>query len=466
MPSSEAKALQQSNQPNPLRILAVGLSVSVDDLLGKSTGYVVVQAACDLEKLMEPTYDPPDVILCGFPPAEISPNEVAQSIRMLYPSAPIFCVCTSRAGYERKVLVKNGFTDAFLLPLDSISLKTVIMELIAKFSNGTLKSYRSVKLVDIHPGTILDFDTTIYLPSNNKYIRYSSAGDPLDEERVKKLSQHKLRSLYVPAEQIQKFYDYTAKCLKDIGSSETLSSTEKKERLESSVRELITGIFNDASKDGSFEQGKSLVKDCQEIIKTYVLSGSEKNDGSDWYSRLLNTIGDAGSCYASAANVSTYASLFSIGLQIGKPADLAMAGLLQDIGLADVPAEIVQKSEAERTPEEQALYNKHPEHSVKIIKERRLVVSEIVIKAISQHHESYNGGGYPLGLIGSRICEEAQILALADRFNQVISTTQGQKAMSPRDAVKHFKLLLASDPSKIFCNPELLNRVLKLFPEE
>jgi len=152
-------------------------------------------------------------------------------------------------------------------------------------------------------------------------------------------------------------------------------------------------------------------------------------------------------------------------LESGNPKISHLAGLLHDIGIAELPAEIQVLDPEQMSPEQLETYKKHPEISVELIKSRKIVVPEIVTKAILQHHELYNGTGYPNGYFGDRICKEAQVLALADRFDYMTRLKEGQPLMTPHQAVSQLRSLQVSDPSNIRYNPELLTQLLQLFPE-
>ena len=116
------------------------------------------------------------------------------------------------------------------------------------------------------------------------------------------------------------------------------------------------------------------------------------------------------------------------------------------------------------TKEQSELYQKHPQTSVNLVKSRKIVVPDIVTKIILQHHELYNGTGYPSGLFGDRICKEAQILALADRFDYLTRLIPGKPLLTPSQAVEQLRREQVNDPSRIHYNPDLLKRLLTLFP--
>jgi HD-GYP domain-containing protein (c-di-GMP phosphodiesterase class II) len=443
---------------------AVSLSIGVDDQtrspLGENLKAVQnVDAQYDLEKLMEPISPPPSLILCGEPPEGVSLAEVAQMLRALYQVTPIYFLARSQSRFDRKVLIKNGFTDVFFLPLDQDVMQKAIAELIAKIKKiGGL--YRSVKLVDVSPGTVLDFDTFIYLPMNNKYIKFSSSGDSMEAERVAKLKGHKMSSVFVSFNEVQKFYEYTAKTLKELGRSSVISETERSERMHSAVRDLFGGFFSDAAT--GTDGGKRVVEDCQKIVKSYIVT----TDAGKWYERILAVSGEGTDTYSHASNVSTYASIFAIALGLGSVEDIALAGLLHDIGMSKVPLDIQSKPQESWLPSERDAYELHPEHSVALIKDRKLVVSPLVHKIILQHHELFNGTGFPKKLRGDRICIEAQVLGLADYFDEMTALVQGKPRMQPAEAIQRLKRMAADDPSKAIFNPALLGKIMALFPTE
>ncbi len=443
-----------------LIVLTVGLGEEIKKLLSDSLSRVsIVEIPMEMDSVLQEQPTPPCLVISGPATSDFPANELAQSLRMQFPETAIFLVCDKREGFERKSFLKNGFTDAFLMPMDITNLRTSVADALAQASKGKLKSYRAVKIIDLEPGQELDFETSIYLPANNRYVKLSNPGDALDQSRVDRIKNSKFSNIQVPTDQIKQFYAYSAKRLHALGSSEQLSVTEKKERLSGAVRDLIGGLFSD--KSASFETGASIMKDCGEIVKSYILQGAE----NDWYSRIQTLLGERGDGYSHSANVSTLAALFSMGLGIGKPEELALAGLLHDIGIAELPAEIQVLDPERMSPEQLEAYKKHPEISVELIKSRKIVVPEIVTKAILQHHELYNGTGYPNGYFGDRICKEAQVLALADRFDYLTCLKEGQPLMTPHQAVSHLRSLQVNDPSNIRYNPELLKQLLQLFPE-
>ena len=95
-----------------------------------------------------------------------------------------------------------------------------------------------------------------------------------------------------------------------------------------------------------------------------------------------------------------------------------MMGLLHDVGKIGVPDEIINKK-GKLTDEEYAAIKVHPEIGDRILKK----VKEMPKLSIGArwHHERYDGSGYPDGLKGDEILEEARIIAVADAYDAMTS---------------------------------------------
>ncbi len=443
-----------SVRPN---LLLVGIDAQTHALLEGSFKNVEVNSMpLDLEKLMEPISPEPAIILAASPNVSTA-VEIAQALRMQY-QIPIFLCCSMQTGFERKDFIKNGFTDAFLLPMDLNSLRVALNEAIALAGADDVDVYRSVKLLDLSAGETLDFDTSVFLPGNNKYVKICHSGDEIDESRLDKIKKSKINSLYVPSKQIQKFYQHTAKKLRKMGNENAMSATERKEKLTTSVRELMSGMFSEEV--STFQSGQAVLKNCSGIVSAYIVEGAE----AEWFLRIQQVIGEFGDNYSHASNVSTLAALFSMGTGIGKPEELALAGMLHDLGKSQLSPEVQALEMEEMNPAQLEEFKKHPEISINLIKQKKITISEIVMKAILQHHELYNGTGFPNGYYGDRICKEAQILALADKFDHLTKMKPGKPLVSPSEAVQILKKEQVDDPAKIKYNPTILKSLIELFP--
>jgi putative nucleotidyltransferase with HDIG domain len=90
---------------------------------------------------------------------------------------------------------------------------------------------------------------------------------------------------------------------------------------------------------------------------------------------------------------------------------LYMAAMVHDIGKVAVPAEILTKP-THLTDLEMKMVQEHAATGYQILKD--IPFPWPIAQMVYQHHERLDGSGYPLGLKGEEICQEARILAVAD----------------------------------------------------
>lgn len=97
---------------------------------------------------------------------------------------------------------------------------------------------------------------------------------------------------------------------------------------------------------------------------------------------------------------------------------LEFGSLLHDIGKIGVPDAILRKP-AKLTDEEWIKMRQHPLHGQQIL--RGIDFLEGATRVVAQHHEKWDGSGYPLGLRGEEIDLNARIFAVADAFDAITS---------------------------------------------
>jgi response regulator RpfG family c-di-GMP phosphodiesterase len=107
-----------------------------------------------------------------------------------------------------------------------------------------------------------------------------------------------------------------------------------------------------------------------------------------------------------------------LGLDSEQTRSLEFGSLLHDIGKIGVPDAILRKPAA-LTQEEWVRMREHPLHGQKIL--RGIEFLEGAARVVSQHHERWDGTGYPLGLRGEEIDLNARIFAVADAFDAMTS---------------------------------------------
>lgn len=106
------------------------------------------------------------------------------------------------------------------------------------------------------------------------------------------------------------------------------------------------------------------------------------------------------------------------GFTVKRQDDIYMMGLLHDVGKIGVPDSIINKP-AKLTDEEYGMIKNHPVMGAKIL-ENITEFPQLTVGA-RWHHERYDGKGYPDGIAGEDIPQEARIIAVADAYDAMSS---------------------------------------------
>ena len=138
-----------------------------------------------------------------------------------------------------------------------------------------------------------------------------------------------------------------------------------------------------------------------------------------------------------------------LGFDADGIAQMQIAGLMHDIGKIGVDEKCLNKPERLDTEEWREM-RRHPETGFRILSSVR-EFSEIA-RFILEHHEQWDGSGYPRGLSGGEITLQARIIGVVDAFEAMTSTRSYRKAMSEGDAV----LVLEKGAGSQF-DPELVH---------
>ncbi|MEX2415164.1 MAG: HD-GYP domain-containing protein [Paenibacillaceae bacterium] len=108
-----------------------------------------------------------------------------------------------------------------------------------------------------------------------------------------------------------------------------------------------------------------------------------------------------------------------LGLKDEELTDLAIAGLMHDLGKIKIPDSILNKADR-LSADEYAEMKLHTHLGYEMIRNIPDMTEQQALVAL-QHHERENGSGYPFGVSGDKITHYSKIIAVADVFHTMIS---------------------------------------------
>jgi HD-GYP domain-containing protein (c-di-GMP phosphodiesterase class II) len=130
---------------------------------------------------------------------------------------------------------------------------------------------------------------------------------------------------------------------------------------------------------------------------------------------------------------------------------LAKAAILHDIGKRFIPASILQKP-GKLDPEERAIIETHPQRGYEELCTRDDMTHEQLMM-VYQHHERFDGKGYPVGVHAEEIHPWARMLAVVDVFDAMTGTRPYRRPATAAEAMQYICKSAGThfDPEMVAC---------------
>lgn len=268
--------------------------------------------------------------------------------------------------------------------------------------------------------------------SREKFVRIFPKDGRLEVEDIS-VFRSKYHQLYVLESQRS---DY----LNSLVKSDSFSDLEKTEVIKDSAIVYLHKVF-DSSKEFTTEFLGESIEGCRDSVECMidVLEDYEIDE-------VQGLIGDLSFhdfyTYDHSINVSMYCiSLFRAIKPNAKREELVLAGLgglLHDLGKIKIPTTIINNPGA-LSDEDFAIIKEHPNYGQELLNEKEHccegVDFEIITRVVLEHHENYNGSGYPSQLEGKDIHILARVCAIADFFDAITTKRSYHEVLSTEDAL-------------------------------
>ncbi len=176
---------------------------------------------------------------------------------------------------------------------------------------------------------------------------------------------------------------------------------------------------------------------------------------------LMGDITGGEELYFHSLNVTMLSLMLArdLGVPREAAAALGLGALFHDLGKSEIPGRVLLKTEP-LTAAEQHLYEMHCEYGLQLGK--KLGFAPAVLHIIHQHHEMFDGSGYPQKLKGESINLLARIVSLANFYDGLCNPVNMANALMPHEALSlMFARLRSRFDSRLL---QLLIRRLGVYP--
>lgn len=404
--------------------------------------------------------------------------EVLKFIRTNYPNQRVILILDSKDPIDKgeiseEKLSKMGIAEILIRPFELTHIKDTLegyktlKELLAGMvKNDGVSEEQEVQMDDLNFSSInidefyssqsVFFDIYIKIKAN-KYLKILHMGDNFSKERVDKYkNERQVHFLYFHNSDRRRFIEYNKFVVKKMIESKTISGDKKISQLKNVSEKFIDEAYTVGVKSQVVEQGKEVCENVYNLVQNQpdlhlVLRRLEDFDPSALAHSFLVTL-------YSAAIIRQFEWQSETTIQTA-----AMACMFHDIGRTLLPKEFINLRPKDMTPEQLELFKTHPELGVKAVENCR-ELSAPIKQIIIQHHEAYDGTGYPYKKKGIKIFALANIICLVDDFVHIMIDEKLQptdalcKILTDKEAAKRYNSMSLEKFIHVFADPKKIRK--------
>lgn len=269
----------------------------------------------------------------------------------------------------------------------------------------------------------IDFDRYLNNGSNghSNYILFSRGNEHFTEERRDYLLKRKIDRLYISTKNTEKYHKYQEKNLQNIVQNCTKNSSEKSDVVYKVARNIVADLLVDSKCGQNADRASKWVSNTV----SYILN--DENTFSSLFDVTVNNY----HVHTHSVNVSVIGLLFGKYLLL-KEHDLNCLGaglLFHDIGKMEIPPNVINKS-SRLTEKEFYEIKRHPKLGLDHL-EFKGKIDGRTLKTVIQHHENYDGTGYPYNVSGNDIHLFGRIARIVDVYDAMTSNRPYAAAKRP-----------------------------------
>ena len=255
------------------------------------------------------------------------------------------------------------------------------------------------------------------------------------------LMQEKQVELYVRAEDYAQVVSYNVTLIEKTLKNESVSPNLKMNLLKGVAESAISDLIKKDLYVGSYDRCRQIVSFVQETVAQI----KDFDKFLDIFSKL------PGDLISHSLATSVVALLICEQMDITMKSTLekvVMGAFLHDIGLKEIPAELLAKPRLQWTESEVHYYESHTMRGVEILRDIKEIPSD-VLAIILEHHENALGLGYPRHIRDIKINPLARVVAVADCFVDLLYDGNKESVKrTPDEAISYIENTLGQPFNK------------------
>ncbi|NBX92309.1 MAG: HD-GYP domain-containing protein [Proteobacteria bacterium] len=284
----------------------------------------------------------------------------------------------------------------------------------------SLTRFFEVRIQSVMPDIPIQFD--LFLMVNGKPTLFRRQGQTITAERMESLMKHGGQRFMI----LEEHRPLYMAALKMVLNDPSATAETKSKYIKESAFLHVHDLFEKPSVADTVQNAEMMVKEMVDLVSEDVgaVAHLMKLSVHDYYT------------YNHCVDVSVYTIALAkhvLGADKETLIQAGLAGLLHDIGKRKIDNQIINKKSA-LSQEEWEEVKRHPTYGKELLLNVDNVPEEAK-RAVYEHHENYDGTGYPEKKKGDEVCKLSHLVAIADVFDALTTERSYHKAMSAKEAL-------------------------------
>jgi len=339
--------------------------------------------------------------------------------------------------------------------------------------------YFPAKIKSLRPGVRTTFDIHLYFSMSDHIMLWIKSGEVIEQALINKYSNRGVKSVWIDETEKESFLGYLKEqkiteeeaglkrpedhhpkpspmtnagaFIREVMESNEIDELQK----QALISVAATDVIEELSDTDDLDEQADLNEKARTVVENVLAATSSEAQG------LLNQIWKLANFHPKlthAINVSSYSALFAMAFgRIDQDliTDLALAGILHEVGISQIPQSLASRPMIQLEGSEFMEYANHVDIGVKMVRKFAPEIHQRVTEIIAQHHERFDGSGFPKKLEGFDFDDIAQLVAMADYIESLSSGLYDGKKRTLKQAFQVIDEIETDDKFPKYFNPEV-----------